>query len=69
MENRHDSYAQKSGGYWKIVLKLKPGTYKFKYFGDNKWHVDYCAFGIEYGPHGQDSIVKVPAEKCPLCKR
>ncbi len=46
-------------GYWLAALHLKPGTYKFRYCADGKWFTDYAAFGIEYGPLGVDSIVRV----------
>lgn len=46
-------------GYWLAAIHLTPGTYKFRYCADGKWFTDYAAFGIEYGPLGVDSIVRV----------
>lgn len=46
-------------GYWLAALQLAPGSYKFRYCADGKWFTDYAAFGIEYGPLGVDSIVRV----------
>ena len=37
---------------------------QFRYLGDGQWYTDYAAFGLEYGPFGMNSVVKVePAER------
>ena len=46
-------------GYWLAVLRLPPGSYRFRYRADGQWFADYAAFGLEYGPHGPDSVVRV----------
>jgi 1,4-alpha-glucan branching enzyme len=46
-------------GYWVAVLRLEPGAYRFRYIADGRWYADYAAFGIEYGPYGPDSVVRV----------
>jgi 1,4-alpha-glucan branching enzyme len=49
------------GGYWASQLRLPPGTFKFRYWADGEWFTDFAAFGVEYGPFGFDSIVRIPA--------
>lgn len=46
-------------GYWAIGLTLRPGVYKFRYCADGECFTDYAAFGIEMGPFGWDSVVRV----------
>lgn len=46
-------------GWWRYQLKLAPGCYQFRYLGDGQWYTDYAAFGIEPGPLGVNSVVKV----------
>ena len=50
---------QQEKGYWKAVLRLPAGTYKFRYRADGQWYADYAAFGLEYGPFGPDAILRV----------
>ena len=50
------------GGYWEARVQLPAGDFKFRYFADGEWFADYAAFGLEYGPFGPDSIVRVPIE-------
>lgn len=48
-------------GHFRITLHLPPGTYRFRYFVDGAWMVDYAAFGLERNPLGQwDSVIYVP---------
>jgi 1,4-alpha-glucan branching enzyme len=56
-----------ANGYWVAVLRLEPGSYRFRYYADGRWFADYAAFGIEYGPYGPDSVVRVapPAADVP----
>ena len=49
-------------GYWQAVLYLPEGDYRFRYCADNNWFTDYAAFGIEYGPFGADSIVRIESK-------
>jgi 1,4-alpha-glucan branching enzyme len=46
-------------GWWRYRLRLAPGVYQFKYFGDGEWYTDYAAFGLERGPLGWNSVVRV----------
>ena len=46
-------------GYWVARLTLPEGLFKFRYFADGEWFIDYAAFGIEYGPFGPDSIMRM----------
>ena len=48
-------------GYWHASLRLLPGDFKFRYLADGEWFIDYAAFGIEAGPTGFHSVVRVPA--------
>lgn len=56
-------------GEWIARLRLPPGEYKFRYLADGQWFTDYAAFGVEYGPFGFDSLVRVAAARrgraCP----
>ncbi len=46
-------------GYWTAQMRLASGEYKFQYLADGQWFTDYAAFGIEPGPFGMDSVVRV----------
>ena len=48
-------------GWWRYQLRLAPGYYQFRYVADGDWHTDYAAFGLEHGPFGVNSVVKVDA--------
>jgi len=48
-----------SDGWWRYQLELPPGCYQFRYFSDGQWYTDHAAFGIEHGPFGINSVVKV----------
>jgi 1,4-alpha-glucan branching enzyme len=52
-----------ANGYWVAVLRLEPGSYRFRYLADGRWYADYAAFGIEYGPYGPDSVIRVGPPK------
>ena len=45
------------GGWWRCRLRLRPGSYQFKYFADGQWYVDYASFGVEQGPWGHSNSV------------
>ncbi len=51
-----------SDGYWTANLFLPAGEFKFRYFADGEWFTDYAAFGVEPGPFGMDSLVRMPAQ-------
>jgi 1,4-alpha-glucan branching enzyme len=53
------SMVRQDDGYWLARMALPCGAYKFRYNADGQWFADYAAFGIEYGPFGIDSIVRV----------
>jgi 1,4-alpha-glucan branching enzyme len=46
-------------GYWTALLSLDSGTYRFRYRADGEWFTDYAAFGVEYGPLGVNSVIRV----------
>lgn len=46
-------------GYWRVAVLLPPGDFKFRYRCDGRWFTDFAAFGVEHGPFGWDSIVRV----------
>ena len=50
---------RRNDGYWRLTARLPKGTFKFRYFADNEWFVDYAAFGVEHGAYGFDSILRV----------
>jgi len=47
-------------GHWELDMDLPAGTFKFRYQADGKWFTDFAAFGVEPGPGGMDSLVRVP---------
>lgn len=47
------------GGFWRCRLRLPEGLYRFKYRSGDQWYVDHAAFGVDYGPHGQDSMLRI----------
>ncbi len=47
-------------GYWRAMLHLPPGEYKFRYLADGHWYTDYAAFGVKEGAFGMDSVLWVP---------
>lgn len=50
-------------GQFEATLDLDPGTYRFRYFVDGVWMIDYAAFGLERNAQGQwDSVLFVPAD-------
>jgi 1,4-alpha-glucan branching enzyme len=48
-------------GWWRCRLTLAPGVYQFRYLADSEWYTDYAAFGLERGPFGWNSVLKVEA--------
>jgi 1,4-alpha-glucan branching enzyme len=50
---------QDEQGYWMARLRLPAGSYRFRYWADGAWFPDYAAFGLEAGPFGFDSVVRV----------
>lgn len=58
---RETGLAMKKGadGRWRCRLRLAPGVYHFRYVGDGQWFNDYAAFGIDIGPYGINSVLKV----------
>ena len=47
-------------GYWSSQLCLPAGVFKFRYWADGEWFTDFAAFGVEYGPFGFDSVLRIP---------
>lgn len=46
-------------GYWSAALCLPSGEYRFRYMVDGEWFCDFAAFGMEIGPFGLDSVVRI----------
>ena len=46
-------------GYWQATVRLTPGNFRFRYCADGHWYSDFAAFGLEPGPFGWDSVVRV----------
>jgi hypothetical protein len=46
-------------GYWRAGIRLPVGEYRFHYVADGQHFVDYAAFGIEPGPFGFNSVVRI----------
>lgn len=46
-------------GWWRGQIELAPGLYRFRYCADDQWYTDYAAFGVEPGPLGWNSVLKV----------
>lgn len=47
----------KIGNQWTTQLKLKPGTYQFKYYVDGAWYNDKKADGYAPNPFGGENSV------------
>lgn len=48
-------------GHWHARVRLPAGEWKFRYFADGEWFTDYAASGVEIGPFGLDSLIRIPA--------
>jgi 1,4-alpha-glucan branching enzyme len=46
-------------GYWEARLRLPQGLYAFGYFADGQWYVDFASFGVEVGPLGLRSVLRI----------
>jgi len=55
-------------GHWSASVRLPAGAYKFRYCADGVWYTDFAAFGIEPGPFGPDSVVRVPAKRLSVAR-
>ena len=53
--------ARTAEGYWRARLRLPEGEYHFRYRADGHWFTDYAGFGVEQGPFGLDSVIRVHA--------
>ena len=49
-------------GFWHAKMTLPSGVFKFRYCADGQWFTDYAAFGIEHGPFGPDSVLRMPRQ-------
>jgi 1,4-alpha-glucan branching enzyme len=52
-------------GFWTATLSLPRGEYRFRYWADDQWFIDYAAFGVEHGPFGLDGVVRIPEAAKP----
>ncbi len=55
--------AKGEDGWWSYRIGLAPGIYQFRYIADGQWYTDYAAFGLEHGPFGWNSVLKVEAPR------
>lgn len=53
---------READGYWRATIRLPAGDFRFRYCADGDWYLDYAAFGLDVGPHGHDSVVRVPRD-------
>jgi 1,4-alpha-glucan branching enzyme len=51
--------SRKADGHWSARLRLQEGEFRFRYLADGQWFTDYGAFGVEEGPVGTNSVVRV----------
>jgi 1,4-alpha-glucan branching enzyme len=56
-------------GEWVAQMMLPTGDYKFRYYVDGQWFADYAAFGVECGPFGLDSVLRVPPPRPAPARR
>lgn len=52
-------------GLWHCHMLLAPGVYQFQYVADGQWYMDHAAFGVEFGPHGLNSVLHVDDRRAP----
>ena len=46
---------------WRLMLRLPPGTYEFRYLAAGRWYTDYAAFGVNGNTLGDfNSVLLVP---------
>lgn len=50
---------QSGDGWWRSVLSLPDGEYKFRYVADGQWFTDYAANGVERSRHAWNSMLLV----------
>jgi hypothetical protein len=50
---------RQSDGYWEAVLQLPSGSYEFAYLADGQWYADYASFGLQIGPFGLNSLLRI----------
>lgn len=55
-------------GWWRIRIRLTPGSYQFRYCCDGEWFMDYAAFGLEHSVYGLNSVVLVHASTRLACE-
>jgi len=60
---RHGELAMtpETGGYWRATISLPKGEYRFRYWADGQWHLDYASFGLDISSYGYDSVVRICA--------
>ena len=51
--------SRRADGCWFARLQLREGDFRFRYLADGQWFTDYAAFGVEEGPMGTNSVVRV----------
>ena len=51
-------------GYWEAIVRLPEGSHRFRYLADGQWVTDYAACGVQAGPLGLDSVVRINPQFC-----
>jgi len=50
---------READGWWRGQIRLGEGIYQFMYVADGQWYADYAAFGLECGPYGWNSVLRI----------
>jgi 1,4-alpha-glucan branching enzyme len=46
-------------GHWRARLMVPSGVYASRYYVDGRGHTDQASFGVEPGPRGHNSVLRV----------
>jgi 1,4-alpha-glucan branching enzyme len=49
-------------GWWRALVKLVAGEYRFRYIADGKWFTDFASNGVEICNQGWNSVLIIPEE-------
>jgi hypothetical protein len=53
---------------WRLMLRLPPGTYEFRYLAAGRWYTDYAAFGVNANTMGDFNSVLLVPEVRPVAR-
>jgi 1,4-alpha-glucan branching enzyme len=57
--------SRQADGNWVLRLPLPEGMFQFRYLADGHWFTDYAAFGVEPGPLGTNSVLRITHSAAP----